>query len=150
MHIHELAPEFTLPDQAGKNHSLADYKGKWVVLYFYPEDDSPGCTTEACAFRDSFNDLQKHDVAVLGISVDSVASHKKFADKHHLTFPLLSDTDAEVSKAYGAYNPERTTDKRITYLIDPEGDIAKFYPKVDPIVHAKEIIQELDELNNEL
>jgi thioredoxin-dependent peroxiredoxin len=154
MHIHKRAPEFTLPDQNGKNHSLATYKGKWVVLYFYPKDDTPGCTTEACTFRDAFEDLQKHDVIVLGVSKDSVESHKKFAEKHNLNFPLLADTDAEVSKLYGAWHPHQFLGlpgiKRETFLIDPDGDVAKHYEKVDPIAHAKEILEDVQELDSEL
>lgn len=154
MHIHHKVPEFTLPDQHGKEHSLTDYKGKWVVLYFYPKDDTPGCTTEACAFRDAFKDLQKHDVVVLGVSLDSVDSHKKFAAKHNLDFPLLSDADAEVSKAYGAWHAHQFMGlpglKRETFLIDPDGDLAMHYAKVDPIAHAQEILADLEHLNNEL
>lgn len=154
MHIHTPAHNFTLEDQEGKEHSLSQYKGRWVILYFYPKDDTPGCTTEACAFRDSFTELQKHDVVILGVSKDTVESHKHFAEKHNLNFPLLADTDAEVSKAYEAYDehhfPGFSGIKRVTYIIDPDGDITKIYPKVDPVGHAKEILQELEELNNEL
>ena len=97
------APLFSLPDQNGVDHSLASYKGKWVLIYFYPKDDTPGCTNEACAFRDVAADYTKENVVVLGISKDTVASHKKFAEKYHLSFPLLSNEDTSIIKAYGAW-----------------------------------------------
>lgn len=154
MHVHQAAPDFKLSDQEGKEHTLAQYKGKWVVLYFYPKDDTPGCTKEACNFRDSFHELEKHGVIVLGVSKDSVASHKKFAEKYNLNFPLLADEDAEVSKQYGTYDKHQFLGlpgiKRETFLVDPEGDIAMIYKKVDPIKHAKEILDDLEHLNNEL
>lgn len=154
MHVHDTAPNFRLPDQAWKEHSLSDYLGKWVILYFYPKDDTPGCTKEACAFRDSFKELEKHDVIVLGISKDSVESHKKFAEKYHLDFPLLADVEAEVSKQYGTYDKHQFMGlpgiKRETFLIDPDGDIAMIYKDVDPVKHAQEILEDLEHLNNEL
>ncbi len=154
MQIHEKAPEFSLPDQNGEEHTLAGYQGKWVVLYFYPKDDTPGCTTEACAFRDALSELQKQNVIILGVSLDSVASHQAFAQKHNLNFPLLSDEEGTVSKAYGAWYPEQFQGKpglkRETYLIDPEGNIVKHYKDVDPVIHAQEINQDLQKLENEL
>jgi Peroxiredoxin len=95
--------DFSLPDQSGKVHKLSSYRGSWVLLYFYPKDDTPGCTKEACGFRDSLNELKEHNVIVLGVSADSVASHQKFSQKYHLNFPLLSDEKKEVIKAYGAF-----------------------------------------------
>ena len=154
MHLHQKAPEFSLEDQSGTTHTLASYLGKWVVLYFYPKDGTPGCTTEACAFRDAFTQLQKHNVVILGVSKDSVESHKAFAKEHTLNFPLLADTEADVSKDYGAWHPQQFNGqpgiKRETFLIDPDGDVAKIYKDVDPLVHAKEIMKDLEELNNEL
>ncbi len=152
MQLHQKAPQFTLPDQDGVNHTLKDYQGKWVILYFYPKDDTPGCTTEACAFRDAFEDFQKHDVVVLGISLDSIDSHKDFAQKHQLNFPILADTDAEVSKVYGAWALKLFNDKpgvkRETFLINPDGIIVKHYENVDPVVHAKDIMQDLKDLGS--
>src|SRR4051812_10173220 len=99
----QKAPQFSLPDQAGTIHTLDDYTGKWLIVYFYPEDDTPGCTTEACAFRDDYTQLQEKGVEVVGISKDSVASHAKFATKYHLNFPLLADESKATLEAYGAW-----------------------------------------------
>jgi peroxiredoxin Q/BCP len=141
------AVDFSLADQNGEFQKLAYYHGKWVVLYFYPKDDTPGCTKEACAFRDRFDELSEKGVVVLGVSRDSVASHKKFVEKYNLNFPLLSDESTETIKAYGAWNdhplPMRSHVMRKTFLINPQGDIAKEYPKVDPITHAGEILKDL-------
>ncbi|HKZ34904.1 MAG TPA: peroxiredoxin, partial [Patescibacteria group bacterium] len=101
------AKDFNLPDENGKYHSLSDYLGKWVVLYFYPKDDTPGCTKEACSFRDHFAELKKYGVVILGISKDSIASHKKFSEKYHLPFPLLSDETKETLKAYGVWGVKK-------------------------------------------
>lgn len=145
-----LAHDFTLLDQNGVPHSLHDYLGKWVVLYFYPKDDTPGCTTEACNFRDSFRELQKLGVVVLGVSKDSVLSHGKFAAKYQLNFPLLSDPDHRVIEQYQAWGEKKFMGKlflgilRTTYLINPKGEIAKVYPKVNPTVHAGEILADLE------
>ncbi|HLD11858.1 MAG TPA: thioredoxin-dependent thiol peroxidase [Patescibacteria group bacterium] len=145
------AKDFNLPDENGKYHNLSDYRGKWVVLYFYPKDDTPGCTKEACSFRDYFGDLKKYGVVVLGISKDSVASHKKFSEKYHLTFPLLSDESKEVIKAYGAWGVKKFMGKefegilRNTYLIDEKGDVRKVYEKVNPLTHTQEILRDVKE-----
>jgi thioredoxin-dependent peroxiredoxin len=145
-----MASDFSLPDQDGKLHKLSDYKGKWVVLYFYPKDNTPGCTKEACNFRDSFRELQKLDVQILGVSKDSVASHKKFAEKYSLNFPLLSDESHEVIKKYNAWGVKKFMGRefegifRMTYLIDPKGEIKKIYEKVNPLTHASEIIKDLN------
>ena len=133
------APDFQLPAQDNKLHSLSDCRRKWVVLYFYPKDDTPGCTTEACSFRDNIKILQDLGVVVLGVSKDSVSSHKKFAQKYHLNFPLLADTQTQVIKAYNRWS-------RTTYSIDPQGDIAKVYEKVDPLNHAELILSDLEKL----
>ncbi len=143
------APDFDLQDQSGKNKKLSDFLGKWVVLYFYPKDDTPGCTKEACGLRDSLNALQKMGAIVLGVSKDSVTSHAKFAQKYSLNFPILSDEKLEVIKAYGAWAKKKFMGReyfgtlRISYLIDPKGKIAKVYPKVNPISHAREILEDL-------
>lgn len=144
-----LAPEFALPDQNGKIHRLSDYLGQWVVVYFYPKDDTPGCTKEACSFRDNQNELQKQSVVVLGISKDSVASHKKFAIKYHLNFTILSDESRETIQAYNAWGVKKmfghTSEGtlRKTYLIDPQGEIKKVYEKVNPLHHAEEILADI-------
>lgn len=141
--------DFSLPDQDGKLHSLSDYLGKWIVLYFYPKDDTPGCTKEACNFRDSFHELQKMGVVILGVSKDSVESHKKFADKYQLNFPILSDESLETIKAYEAWGKKKFMGReydgvhRMTYLINPTGQIEKVYEKVNPLTHANQIIKYL-------
>lgn len=144
------ATEFSLPDQNGDLQNLKYYHGKWVVLYFYPKDDTPGCIKEACSFRDSFHELQEKGVIVLGVSKDTVKSHKKFAEKYNLNFPLLSDTSTETIKAYGAWNddppPFWSHIRRMTFLINPEGEIVKTYPKVIPLNHADEILKDLNSL----
>lgn len=132
------APDFTLPDQDGISHQLTDYRGKWVLIYFYPKDDTPGCTAEACGFRDTLPALK--GMQILAISADSVPSHKRFAEKFALNFPLLSDTDKDVIKVYGAAG---IYTRRISYLINPDGIIVKKYQKVEPAKHAKEVSGDL-------
>ena len=134
------APAFSLPDQDGKLHALADYLGKWVLLYFYPKDETPGCVNEACAFRDAFDQLSKH-VIILGVSADSVESHKRFREHHRLPFTLLSDVDRTVIQVYGADGilfPKRTS-----FLIDPKGTIKHIYEKVKPDEHALEVFRDV-------
>ncbi|HEX8932352.1 MAG TPA: thioredoxin-dependent thiol peroxidase [Patescibacteria group bacterium] len=146
-----LAQDFILPDQSDKLHKLSDYRGKWVILYFYPKDDTPGCTKEACSFRDNLSNLASKNVVVLGVSADSPESHQKFVDKFKLNFTLLCDESAEVIRKYNAwgkkiaYGKEVVGIQRKTYLIDPEGKIAKFYEKVDPgdNKHTNEILADL-------
>lgn len=147
------APNFTLQDQNGDYHSLEDYKGRWVVLYFYPKDNTPTCTTEACQFRDARSAIAEFgNAAVIGISQDSVASHKKFDAKYDLGFTLLSDPEAETIKAYGAWQDKKLFGRkylgivRMTHIIDPSGAIAKTYPKVNAETHAAEIIADLRRL----
>lgn len=149
------APDFSLPDQDGKIHSLNDYKGKWVVMYFYPKDDTPGCTTEACSFRDARDFIAEHGKAtVIGVSKDSVKSHKKFSGKHGLNFTLLSDETSETIKAYNAWGERSMYGKiylgimRSTVIISPDGMIAKEYPKVDPAKHVAEILADLKALQS--
>jgi thioredoxin-dependent peroxiredoxin len=147
------APDFSLQDQDGKTWSLADFSGRWLVLYFYPKDDTPGCTTEACAFRDERDAIAEYgNTAVVGISKDSVISHKKFAEKHSLNFTLLSDESGETIKAYNAWG-ERSMFGRVfmgttrsTFIIGPTGNIVKEYPKVSPNGHAAQIIKALQKL----
>jgi len=144
-----LAPDFALQDQEEVLHNLSDYRGKKVVLYFYPKDDTPGCTKEACSFRDSFGDFRKNGLVVLGVSKDSTSSHAKFQEKYSLPFPLLSDTDTTVIKAYEAWGPKKYMGReyegvlRITYIIDEEGKILKAYEKVKPQDHAQEILEDI-------
>lgn len=142
------APEFSLPDQHGKVRQLSDWRGKWVVLYFYPKDDTPGCTTEACNFRDDWQQLSIMDAQVVGISVDTSASHKAFAEKYHLPFPLLADVKAEAAVRYGAVSDWKLFKfaKRYTFLIDPQGRVAKTYLSVNAAHHSAEIITDLKQL----
>ena len=148
------APDFHLPDQNGSIHSLSDYRGKWVLLYFYPKDDTPGCTKEACGFRDITTEYNNKGIVVIGISKDDISSHKKFADKYHLTFPLLSDESKETIKSYDAWGEKkfmgRVYDgvKRVSFLIAPDQTIQKEYLKVDVFKHAKEILQDVESLTN--
>lgn len=147
------APNFSLQDQNGVRHSLYDYKGRWVVVYFYPKDDTPGCTKEACAFRDVSAVYTNKGIIVLGISKDSIASHKKFAEKYHLTFPLLSDELTDIIKAYGAWGEKKFMGrvfngvKRISFLINPDQTIEKEYLKVDVFAHAQEILKDVESLS---
>lgn len=146
------APAFSLPDQHGKIHQLSEYLGKWLILYFYPKDDTPGCTKEACSFQNSYHLLAGRGVTILGISADSVESHLQFANKYNLTFPLLSDPDKSVIKAYQAWAPkiifgkEVLGIKRISYLINPEGKIDQAYENVNPTTHSGQILTDLNKL----
>ncbi len=121
------APDFTLPSQTGGKVSLGDHKGKWIVLYFYPADDTPGCTAEACSFRDSYEDFTDAGAVVLGVSSDSVTSHTKFAEKHNLPFTLLSDEDGALRKTYGVKKTMGLLPGRVTYVIDPDGIVRKIF-----------------------
>lgn len=146
------AQDFTLPDQDGNEQKLSKYRGKWVILYFYPKDDTPGCTKEACNFRDSFHELQKKDVIIVVISKDSVKSHKKFAEKYQLNFPLLSDENTQVIKLYESWGEKKFMGRtfqgtlRNTFLINPQGEIIKKYENINPLTHAKQILVDLDHL----
>lgn len=142
------APAFSLPDQADRTHTLADYAGRWLVLYFYPKDDTPGCTTEACNFRDDIVRIRRLGAEVVGVSVDSVASHADFADKHGLPFPLLADTGGAVAASYGALRDLMVMKvaRRVTFIIDPTGRVAQRYLDVDPNTHAAEVVADLERL----
>lgn len=149
------APDFSLPDQDDKVHSLADYAGKWLVLYFYPKDDTPGCTTEACSFRDEREAIAEFGHAeVVGVSKDSVRSHQKFAEKYGLNFTILSDPEHKVIEAYDSWKPKKFMGRefigtvRNTFLISPDGHIAKEYIGVDPKTHAAQIIADLKNLQS--
>lgn len=142
----DKAPDFAVPDGEGNTVRLKDLRGKKVVLYFYPKDDTPGCTKEACAFRDSFSKFRKRGIEVLGVSLDSEKSHQKFAQKYDLPFRLLADTERKVSDAYGTYGEKKFMGRkymgnhRMTFLIDENGKIKKVYEKVKPDEHAEEVL----------
>lgn len=144
------APPFTALTQDGQRVSLADFKGKTVVLYFYPRDHTPGCTREACAFRDAFAQLRKRGAVVLGVSVDDVESHRRFAEKHALPFPLLADPDKTIVRAYGVWGAKTFLGRkfqgthRVTFLISPDGHIRKIWSRVKPDTHAAEVLAALE------
>jgi thioredoxin-dependent peroxiredoxin len=142
------APEFKLQDQQGKWHQLKDYRGKWIALYFYPKDQTPGCTTQACEFRDNIFAFKEANAQILGISVDDVESHKKFAEKHGLPFPILADSTKETAKKYGALKSYFGMElaRRDTFLIDPQGRIMKRYVEVDPKGHSEIVLKDIKEL----
>ena len=144
----EPAPGFELRDQNGNLQSLEDYRDKWVALYFYPKDDTPGCTTEACEFRDNIFAFKKLNCQILGVSLDDAASHKDFAEKHGLPFPLLADTSGSTADAYGVKTKMfgLTVAKRQTFLINPQGFIVKHYDQVDPESHSKQVLSDLQKL----
>lgn len=145
------APQFTLSDSEGTTHSLSDYREKWIVLYFYPKDDTPGCTTEACAMRDARDELIGLGAEVIGISKDDAASHEKFKAKYSLNFTLLSDSDGAVIDAYGAWGPKqfgREGILRRTFIIDPAGIVRKVYGRVTPVGHGEQVIDELKKLQS--
>lgn len=143
------APEFTLPAGDGEKVSLQDLRGSVVVLYFYPKDDTPGCTKEACGFRDLYGEFRKNGAVVLGISTDPPESHAKFAGKYQLPFPLLSDVDASVSTAYGVYKEKNLYGRkkmgieRTTFLIGPDGYVRKIYPKVKVEGHVEQVLRDV-------
>lgn len=149
MNIDQPVPDFSLPDQDGKIHSIKDYAGKKVLLFFYPKDDTPGCTKEACSFRDAYQELLDKGVQVLGISKDTVQSKKKFADKYNLPYPLLADNDKKVAKDYGILKEKSMFGKsymgimRESFLIDEKGNLMKHYKNVKPANHVKEVLQDI-------
>lgn len=138
------APDFALQDQDGKTQTLSEYKGQKVVVYFYPKDDTPGCTKEACSIRDDYGLFEEKGIKVFGVSYDDTQSHKRFAEKYDLPFSLLSDTDKSVSKAYGSYG--MFVPSRKTYLIDEEGVLRKIYEDVDVTSHGSEILADFEAL----
>jgi peroxiredoxin Q/BCP len=154
LNVGDPAPEFALPDAEGHTVKLQDLQGKWVVLYFYPRDNTPGCTKEACGFRDAYSDYTDSDVVVLGVSTDDAKSHTKFATKHNLPFPLLVDEGGAIATEYGSYGMKKFMGKeymgitRSTFIIDPEGKLAKIYRKVKPEPHAQEVLQDIAELSS--
>ena len=149
----DRAPEFSLKDQNGKTHKLSDYKGQKLVLYFYPKDSTPGCTKEACAFRDTFEEYKKYNITILGVSKDTEKSHKNFIEKHNLPFNLLIDENRDMLEKYGAWTKKSLYGKifmgiqRITYVIDERGKILKAYKKVKPDEHAEQILKDIGDIN---
>lgn len=147
--LNQLAPDFELLDQDGKIHKLSGYRGQWVLLYFYPKDNTTGCTKEACSIRDSFPAFNKLKAKILGVSIDSVKSHKKFVEKYDLPFILLADEKKEAVKKYDVWGKKKFMGKeyygtfRTSFLIDPKGKIAKIYENVKPEIHAQEVLQDL-------
>ncbi len=143
--LHQKAPAFSLEDQHGVTHTLAQYLGKKVLIYFYPKDDTPGCTTEACNFRDNYAVLSEAGLVVVGVSKDTVKSHKKFAEKFDLPFPILSDEDTSVCQAYGVWGMKKFMGReyigisRMSFLIDEKGNITKIYEEVKPKNHTQEV-----------
>jgi thioredoxin-dependent peroxiredoxin len=152
--VGDSAPDFTLPNQDETPVQLTDFQGQWVVLYFYPRDHTPGCTKEACGFRDRNADYQARNVAILGISPDTAKSHQKFIEKQTLPFTLLSDPESEVARAYESYGPKKFMGKeyegvyRQTFILNPQGQLAKIYRKVKPAEHAEQVLQDLEMLQN--
>jgi len=146
-----MAPDFMLLDQDGEEHELSSYQGRWVLLYFYPKDDTPGCTKEACAIRDSFPQFDAGKAVVLGVSPDSVKSHKKFAEKYELPFTLLADEGHVIADLYGVWGRKKFMGReydgvfRTSFLIGPDGRIAKVYENVKPEQHAAEVLADLKE-----
>ncbi|MEK7072885.1 MAG: thioredoxin-dependent thiol peroxidase [Patescibacteria group bacterium] len=150
--VGQAAPAFSLQDQNGKTHTLKEHAGSWILLYFYPKDDTPGCTKEACGVRDNFTQFRSLDLTVLGVSTDSVASHKKFADKYNLPFTLLADTEKKTVQEYGVWAPKKFMGReflgtmRTSFLIAPDGTIAKVYENVKADGHAGEVLRDLEEV----
>ncbi len=146
------APSFSLLDQNEEKHTLKQYLGQWVLIYFYPKDSTPGCTKEACSIAEVYTDFERLGVKVLGVSKDTPRSHQKFAEKYHLPFTLLSDPEMQMIEKYGALKEKKMFGRavrgthRISYLIDPAGKIAKVYPSVDPANHALELLADIKHL----
>jgi peroxiredoxin Q/BCP len=155
LNVGDPAPEFELPDAEGGVVKLQDLKGQWVVLYFYPRDNTPGCTKEACGFRDAYADYQNSEVVVLGVSTDDAKSHTKFATKYELPFPLLVDEGGAIASQFGSYGLKKFMGKeymgitRSTFLIDPDGHLAKIYRKVRPEPHAQEVLADIASLKSQ-
>ena len=145
LEVGDKAPNFILNDQNNEAHQLSDYEGRWVILYFYPKDDTPGCTTQACDFRDAVKRIIASRSVVFGLSLDSVESHKRFSDKNNLPFSLLSDEEGVAAKSYDSLNNFMgyKSAKRNTFIIDPEGFLSKIYLSVDPKTHSQMVLNDL-------
>jgi peroxiredoxin Q/BCP len=154
LETNQPAPDFTLYDQKGHAHTLSNYKGQWVLMFFYPKDNTPGCTKEACGIRDNYAQYKQHDVVVLGISTDSIKSHLKFVEKFDLPFTLLADVDKEVVELYKVWGKKKFMGKeymgtnRMSFLINPKGQIVKIYEKVKPADHAEEVLADINEFTS--
>ena len=144
--VGDKAPNFSLKDQNNLTHTLSDYEGQWIILYFYPKDDTPGCTTQACDFRDAVKRIIASKAEVFGLSLDSVASHKLFAEKFNLPFSLLADETGKVSELYDSSRKLLGYAKRNTFMVDPKGNIAKIYLSVDPKTHSEMVLSDLSNL----
>lgn len=150
--LKKIAPDFQLLDQNGDKHSLKQYRGQWVILYFYPKDDTPGCTVEACSFRDTFPTLKRAGIMVLGVSIDPVKKHAKFVEKYELPFTLLSDEEKVVVDLYGVWGKKKFMGReymgtnRVSFLIDPKGKLVKIYDPVKPAEHANEVLADVQAL----
>ena len=150
--VGKKAPQLKLKDDSGNTVRLSDFRGKRVVLYFYPRDLTPGCTVEACAFRDDLAEFEKRNAVVLGVSTDDASSHRRFREKHDLTFPLLSDEDHQVAESYGAWQEKNMYGRKMwgirrsTFIIDEEGRVAEVFDKVKPDRHTREVLDALDRL----
>lgn len=146
------APDFFAKDQNGRDHKLADYRGNWLVLYFYPKDNTPGCTTQACSLRDKMKELEAVNVKVVGVSADNEESHAKFTQKHDLNFTLLVDTEKDMIQNYEAWGKKmygREGILRKTYIINPKGTVVKVYGRAKPLGHGDEVLQKVKELQQE-
>ena len=154
LNIGDIAPNFELPDQNNKTHKMSDYKGKYLLIYFYPKDDTPGCTKEACGFRDNLPHFESAKLTVVGVSADSVKSHEKFATKYKLPFTILSDEGKKSLTDYGVWQRKSFLGRkymginRWSFLVGPDGKIIKIYEKVNPLNHPKEVLKDLEKLQN--
>lgn len=149
MQLPYTAPAFSLPDTSGEVHNLKNYKGKWIVLYFYPKDDTPGCTAEACSLRDARDTLAEMGAEIIGISKDDASSHEKFKAKYSLNFILLTDPEKQAIEAYGAWGKKQFGQEGIlrkTFIINPAGDVVKVYGRVTPMGHGNQVIKDLKQL----
>lgn len=151
--VNKKAPDFNAKDQSGNDHWLSDYEGEYILLYFYPRDLTPGCTTEACTFRDAMNDFKEMGIQVIGVSADDEASHKKFAEKYDLNYPLLADVNKKIVQDYGVWKDKSMYGKkymgiqRDSFLIDPKGMVLKHYEKVKPAKHPAEVLEDIRGMN---
>jgi peroxiredoxin Q/BCP len=146
--VGEAAPDFSLPDQNGRTHKLSDFRGKWLVLYFYVKDDTPGCTEQACKFRDDIHQLEELGAQVVGVSVDNTASHADFAKKYSLPFPLLADSKGETAARYDSLRGDGSLAKRNTFVIDPQGRIARVYLSASTSRNSADVIEDLKKLKS--
>jgi thioredoxin-dependent peroxiredoxin len=143
LQIGMAAPDFAAQTTTGQTIRLSDLRGKKVVLYFYPKDDTPGCTVEGCGFRDNYHKIRDAGAEILGVSVDDVGSHKMFTEKYKLPFPLVADSDRKITESYGVYNEKWKMARRVTFVIDEKGNISRIFDPVRPDIHPKEVLEAL-------